>query len=997
MSTQPSSEGQTPTPDTNTTVHDPVTRSNVALRRWSSASQSSSSNESLVVNGHPDIVQNAQLADQLDITTRKTKIQMAAVAGAGSFVGAVAILMLSRILGSLMNGWTGWAISGVLCCILAVVSASSVLYYWNPPPLAPPIQLDGPENQLHQRTTSPETALWFNAFLGSLWPIINPALFISVSDMLEDALQASLPKFITGVRVADMGQGSQSIEILEIRSLDTDANAKDSDKRGDFVNLEVLLSYHARSHGKSLMERSGNPHILMEFLLTGGVAVPVWIELTGLKVATRMRIQLMPNPPFLSSLILTLLGQPKVTLKCTPMNQKFVNVMDIPVLSGWLQSAIDGAVGAYVAPRSLTLDLKTMLSGREAMDTEAFGVLVVIAKSAVGFRNGDGGKFWESEAERHGDPYVSIGWGKWGKPVWSSRIIENEGNPHWEEIAFLLVGPSEINAKEKLRVQLWDSDRGAADDLLGTVEVNLNELMEDSKTLNRMSSRTDSFTDIEGRKQLPGELRWECGYFAKTSLEQHLAQKGESLDELKADVERQTERELREADSIQKNAKEDIENQKRVKLKDRGDEIIAACPPTDEWPSGILSVMVEQIDGLIVPHPRKSKIGEGESEDQSDHLPNAYCTIILNHQRVFRTRTKLKTNKPYFSASTERFVKDWRTASVMVAVRDQRLHEVDPLIGVVVLPLRTLFEKRSQVSGSYPLTGGIGFGRVKLSLVFRSVQAQLPRSLIGWDVGTLDIQPSARATDNLPSDVSACKLVLRTLNGKGKLHTHEDGWQHERGKPVRLAVKRRYAECLLIEFRKHSVGPDSTSAFSVLWMKDIGDDEDSTVNLPVWRSQKRVLQRAQFNTQEPKDAERLGTLKLKLRLWPGLSGYHKSLADHDPNIADVMKVLDAAEEMLRGDGDSPRDSLYDSVVSSDSEEAPAPEPKTNGGILSEIKDHKKRSDQLHREHRGLMQWGAARKLAWVGHNVEQVAGGLEQKVKGKFKHRQAEQGMDTEA
>lgn len=37
------------------------------------------------------------------------------------------------------------------------------------------------------------------------------------------------------------------------------------------------------------------------------------------------------------------------------------------------------------------------------------------------------------------------------------RIIENEGNPFWGEIAMLLIGPSEIHAKETLRLQLWDS------------------------------------------------------------------------------------------------------------------------------------------------------------------------------------------------------------------------------------------------------------------------------------------------------------------------------------------------------------------------------------------------------------------------------------------------------------------------------------------------------------------------------------------------------------
>ncbi|KAJ7504507.1 hypothetical protein B0H11DRAFT_1982724 [Mycena galericulata] len=815
--------------------------------------------------------------------------------------------------------------------------------------------------------------------------------------------QASLPKLVHGVRVADIGQGAEALRIIGIRSLESGDATRASDDEGDFVNLECAVAYRARPHGKGLKDRSGNPHMLLQFWIPGGLVVPVWVELTGILATARMRIQLMPNPPFLSAMTLTLLGQPKVALKCTPLAKSFLNVMDVPGLSNWLQKAVDAAVAEYVAPRSLNLDLKTILSGRDQMDTETVGVVVVIVKSADGFKDGDGGKFWESKAERRGDPYITIGWGKWGKPVWSSRIIENEGNPFWGEIAMLLVGPSEMNAKERLRLQLWDSDRGAADDVLGTVEVNLHELMGDPKTQNQMSSRTDRFTDING-SPWSGQLEWECGYFAKTTLEQHLTEKGEDVDQFKRNIEHDTERELREAETLRHDSQEEIENQKQADMKDRSDELIAGMPPTDEWPSGLLCIQIEQIRGLVVQNTRDSVVGDDVEDEEGEDLPSAYCTIILNHQRVYKTRTKLKSNKPFFAAGTERFIKDWRTASLIIAVRDSRMHEVDPLIGVVDLPLRSLFKDRSQLSAAFPLVGGIGFGRVQISLVFRSVQARLPRSLTSWDVGTLDIQPHARAADNLPADLKACRLVLRTLNDKGKLRAHPDGgWQQKHDKPVRLAVKRRYAECLLVLFRHHSLGPDSTPAFCTFWLKDIADNEEQTLSLPVWRNAHGALDHARVNARDPEGAERLGTLELTVRLWPGLSGYHKALAVHDPNFTDVMEVLDAAEE---GGDDATHDSLHDSDTSSSSEDEQADgneqaegneEGKGKGGFLSEVKDYKKRSGELHRKHRGLMQWGAVRKVAWLGHGVEEAGEKVEEKVLNKFKHHDAEQGMDVEA
>ncbi len=294
--------------------------------------------------------------------------------------------------------------------------------------------------------------------------------------MLEDALQATLPKLIHGVRVADIGQGSEPLRILGVRSLNADEASGTKSEDGDFVNLELAVAYKARSAGKDagLTGRSRNAHLLMEFYLSGGVVLPVWVELTGLVAKMRLRVQLMPNPPFLSLMTLTLLGQPKVEIHCTPLAKNFLNIMDIPGLSDWLQSAIDMAVGQYVAPRSLNLDLKTLLTGKEKTDTDAIGVVVVTLKSAEGFRNGDEGKFWLSKKQKQGDPYVSVGWGKWGKPFCSTRfvfglyrtnsahnvtfrIIENEARPVWEETMVLLVTPAEIHARERLRLQLWDS------------------------------------------------------------------------------------------------------------------------------------------------------------------------------------------------------------------------------------------------------------------------------------------------------------------------------------------------------------------------------------------------------------------------------------------------------------------------------------------------------------------------------------------------------------
>lgn len=55
--------------------------------------------------------------------------------------------------------------------------------------------------------------------LATVWPLIDPALFTSVVDMVEDIMQASLPKFVDAVRISDLGLGSNPPRIVAMRGL----------------------------------------------------------------------------------------------------------------------------------------------------------------------------------------------------------------------------------------------------------------------------------------------------------------------------------------------------------------------------------------------------------------------------------------------------------------------------------------------------------------------------------------------------------------------------------------------------------------------------------------------------------------------------------------------------------------------------------------------------------------------------------------------------------
>lgn len=1102
-------------------------------------------------------------------------------------LGATSILIMLAML--VLRGpsahWPGWTITGTALRLLAVggfgllaVGAVLTVGQW----LSSKTQEIFDDEvwdaaRREERDTVgddselPESTQWLNSFLSSVWPLINPDLFSSLVDMIEDVMQASLPKAIKMVSVDDMGQGSEAIRILGVRWLPTGAASQsvDSDgqlqtpddkdrktsgdrtdpdngtqqgggdeadnsvavskddeqsqqqaqdqvdekegmeaEEGDFVNMELAFSYRSRSSGKSIRSKAKNAHLYLKFYLPGGIAIPVWVELRGLIAKARLRMQLTPDPPFVQLCTITFLGQPRASLSCVPLSKHNLNLMNVPLISSFVQSAIDAALAEYVAPKSLTLNLKDMLMGEDfKKNTIAKGVIWIYIKRARGFKEGDGGI---GPMKGSSDGYVTVSWSKFGKPVATTRVIVDEQAPDWHEYASILVTPEEIDAEEKLRIQLWDSDKWTADDDLGRVELDLKDLMHNNETRNRIHDREDRFTGENSEEKMAGSLTWSVGYFSKTRItdkqlkQQKFNDKIHTKLELKEHISKTAEHKLREAG---KTADDDeVQQQKAQDYKELEDSMIISTPPMPEYPSGILSIQIHNITGLAMQKLNKKDkehhddMQDEEGEDKDD-LPDSYCTIVLNHTKVYRTRTKPKNSKPFYNAGTERFVKDWRDCEVMVSVRNSREREDDPLLGLVYLPLRHVFKDRSQVMENYPLVGGMGYGRARISMVWRSVELKLPAELKGWDVGTLEVRAPIRALGDLDGAMQN-RIKIRTNIGKAKLYpvsgeensSAKSGlWQIKAKKKHRgreaedeqsvfLAVRRRYASAVILEFRESRLGPDSTPAFAILWLQELPDEEDKKMTLKVWKGGKENLERAEaccgYNGSSKgdvevddveKDSEQqvLGEVEVTLRFWRGLSGYHKNYAAKSKNndLRDVMQCLDTInDEGLVDDGD---DDSSDSDSSDSDDDGPfdadekhrkkklavhtndddsinsgtdtdgegknklihagrsglsdfkkgvkqIPRAPLEGvstavtglvgggghndsddgsrGLRGQVRDYKDHQKSLHRKHRGVMQWRAAREANHLGGKLGRLKG----HVSRLFEHGERQPGVETE-
>ncbi|CAK7233903.1 hypothetical protein SBRCBS47491_008768 [Sporothrix bragantina] len=761
----------------------------------------------------------------------------------------------------------------------------------------------------------PESVEWLNSALALMWGLINPDMFAGVADTLEDVMQASVPGVVDNVKVNDISQGNNPIRVLSLRAL-PDAHVKDlkneirkedaknkdpqeaaaDEEGGEFYNLEATVAYHALPSGSDLASKARNMGLQVVFYLgvrgLFGVPFPIWVELNGLVCTVRLRVALSPEPPYVKTVSFTLMGLPKIEASCVPLMEKGANILNLPLISNFVNWAIAAAANMYVAPKSMTLDIGKMLQGDGIQkETNALGVLYIRINKATGLSKQDarGSKGGGS------DPYICVAFSKFGKPQYCTRVIQDDLNPIFYETAALLVTPDIIRADEQLSLELWDSDRSSADDVVGKVELSIQKLI---RHPGKMFPEVSNLRGVKAESTMPGELHWEVGYFTKTQFRRALRTDGKNPE-------------------LPKDLRDDPKFQDDHGVISTPDEdAVVHTPPDPLWPSGILSVVVHQIVGLELENVKGSngkrkgrefepaRLEAGElKEEQSKKLPSSYCTIIINDELVYKTRTKVVSSKPIFEAGTERFIRDWRSAIATITVRDSRNRQHDPIIGVVPLKLSDILLTGSQSTRWYPLDGGIGFGRIRISLLFQSVDLKLPPSQIGFgEVGTFEfLSDTIMSTNYAPS--SRIKMRLRTggssANIRGdKSKRTEDGngvcWDvsgEEEGKSkgdnrIRLPVQYRYRSPIFFEL--HPVGRRSKGAYACLWLQDLVDNKEADFNIPIWKCDNPLRLSQNYITEENYksvpdiDIEEVGRLQFRGRFKPGMDLEHlKFVSDND--------------------------------------------------------------------------------------------------------------------
>ncbi|KAL1409964.1 hypothetical protein Q8F55_003963 [Vanrija albida] len=800
----------------------------------------------------------------------------------------------------------------------------------------------------------------------------DPIGVSAVADSEQLRKRDRLLQRIRGQRV-ERTSGDQSGDQTKDKS-----NPVDDDEEGEFVNFEVGFQYR---HSADAAARGLGLHMLAYFGWgikgVGGSEIPVYIDVVEIKGKLLIRLLLTASPPFVRMATVTFLSMPEFNISARPLRSMgfgSINAMDLPLIKQYIQKSIAQVAGHFVRPKQYTMDVDRLLLGKDSnLRTSAIGILHVVIHGATDLPKAD--------TVGSCDPYLAISYSKFNKPVYSTRTIVDNQNPIYDEHAFVLVNEDTIVTGEKLRLRMFDADRFSADDALGQVEVDVEELVDMSTKGPRsdeLFTRDDKLMPTQIGMKTQGELHWSVRFFPLWKMpadqvdkrmeraKKHNADEGieapwwiKWIEELVEKPEWEKQREKERKDTL---AMFCTERQR--------EEVEAMARPTAERSSGVLQFHIHQCVDLEleslsgsysadVSKRKSAAMGKPALADVVDRAPSeitnppsAYVEVHLNDKLVYRTRTKQLNPMPYFNAVSERFIRDWQLAKITFVVKDARDREHDPILGVVNLRLRDVFKKRAQETHWYPLVGGLGWGKLRLSLLFKPLDMQLPKGISMYEVATFEVTalsttdfsnafgkppslvieteydkaildaPGAGGRDSLDDeprkadlgqpappvadDAASTKSGVSSARVSAVPTTTRVTW--DIAKPVRLAIMYRTTSSILFSFvTRHRMKKTKHHAIATLRLDDVIDGNEESRVVPVFAtSSPREAIRAAlvFNQYQRQgdptalyktssDIRMIGFIHISFVLHPGISRAHEKIAKRDMKFRASYKAWGA--------------------------------------------------------------------------------------------------------
>ncbi|KAI3478592.1 hypothetical protein L1887_59437 [Cichorium endivia] len=274
-----------------------------------------------------------------------------------------------------------------------------------------------------------------------------------------------------------------------------------------------------------------------------------------------------------------------------------------------------------------------------------------------------------------------------------------------------------------------------------------------------------------------------------------------------------------------------------------GAKLATVDPPTVELPSGILAFHIHSITGLEVPGTQKSLGARRSDSRKSRGTARRRPTRAkprADRQASFRLRMckSSSTTRPSsapgpnrstqghtsMQAASASSVTGRRHGSISLCATPACARAIRSL-AVSGLRLADVLTESSRTTGWYTLTGGLGYGKIRITLLFRSVELSVPRPLRGWNVGIVEVASiKAMGVPQSLLDKKPAHISLETVGGKVSTDDVDAAEDYESGmgedatvsyafplkEPIRLPVRQRYPNSLYISLRTDSRMPGRT-------------------------------------------------------------------------------------------------------------------------------------------------------------------------------------------
>ena len=734
----------------------------------------------------------------------------------------------------------------------------------------------------------PESVEWMNTLVDTLWHTLQQDFFDNIATQINDTIKSYIPESIPAtVKIAELGHGSRAVRVLSMRSLpdsefgalvpahglDKSGSVEKTKEReaaiareegGVFYNLEIAIAYHEAP----MRRRKEKMHVDI-LTMIGPVPLPIFVEVKEFVATVRIRLQMHPDLPFLKNVTFALTENPKINTSVTMGAPWALDLLNLPVIDSVLVSQINNAAADFVQPKSMGLDMTVYVGGSDQKeDTDAIGLLFVKIHRARSLAKQD-------SRGAGADPYLTIAFSKYEKPMYATRIIKGDRNPVWEESAFVMIKAEHMKRQENVLLRLWDSDTMGSDDVSGVCEFPIQDLI---LKAGEFQKREDQLQGDVAGTDAEGVLEWEIGYFPRAEYKKAL--RTDAMDPRDHHGEKM---EVAEEEKTQ-NAQNTV--------------------PDPELPSGILGLTVHQCINVQVGNPGKKSMGhikvqhqdssgeeQGEDEISIDYIPSLYVSADINDQLVYRTRVKSISNMPTYNSSTETHVRDWRLATLTLSVWDTRKKTNDCLVGVVSLKMSEIFRESSSVVKFYDLKGGEGTGRIRVSMIFRSIKMKIEDNLLGYSVGSFVFTTPIVCNGNV--NTNSLKLRAsgshRRLKSGGSQSDAGYTWDLDKQNST-LPVHHRYLSPVVLEFvggglTEKIKGPlGKTKQYAVLWLFRLTDNQTNDFVLPIYKTNNpdRLIQNVVSEPDDTMQLEKVGEVKFSGKFKAGIDESHADfLNDRD--------------------------------------------------------------------------------------------------------------------